>query len=310
MNQIKLYMKYYTNYDKIDMDIWEYVSTDGDEIEGIIDGTKESYTINYYFNRLKYQLVVNYYDVRTSEKIADSDKYAYNYEDEYNTNYDKIDLEYWEYVRTEGETPGIIYEDEEVDYYFTNKEFTLEVNYKDEETKENIAEPEISSHKYGEEYKTNDEKVDKKKWELVEIPENAEGKIEGDTEVTYYIYSKQHLNIPKYKLIVNYYEEGTDNKIAETKESIMYYQDKYITDYAIVDDKIWILVGMPDNYQGEILEDTVVNYYFKQVKINNPQTGTNQNNKTIIKIIGMISIILTIITIIYKFYLKRKIYKL
>ena len=298
-------MKYYTNYDKVDRDIWEYVSTDGDEIEGVITGEQESYTINYYFNRLKYRLKVNYYDDKTKKKIETSDKYAYNYEDEYTTNYDKVDTEYWEYVRTEGETPGRIYEDTEVDYYFKNNEYTIEVNYYDEETGEKIDDPEISSHKYDEEYKTNDDKIDKKKWELVEVPENAEGRVDGDIEVNYY-YRRR-----KYKIIVNYYEEGTENKIAESRESEANYGDKYITDYNNVDGKVWELVGMPDNYQGEIKEDTIVNYYFKQVEIKNPQTGTNQNNitKTIIPSIVLITIIF-ITGLIYRIHLKKKIYKI
>ena len=297
-------MNYYTNYDKIDMDVWEYVSTDGDAIEGKITGDQESYTINYYFNRLKYKLVVNYFDDKTKGKIAESDRYVYDYEDEYDTNYDKIDTNYWEYVRTEGETPGIIYEDERVDYYFTNNEYTVEVNFYDKDTGEKIDETEVESHKYDDEYKTNDDKIDKKKWELVEVPENAEGRVTEDTEVNYY-YKKV-----EYKLTVNYYEEGTENKIAESSEGIYYYEDEYITDYNKVDSTLWELVGMPDNYQGKITEDTVVNYYFKQVVIENPQTGTTQNNMPIIRITLVISTILITITFIYKIYLKKKIYKL
>ncbi len=304
-------MHYYTNYDKIDRDIWEYVSTDGDEVEGDIDGEQASYTINYYFNRLKYRLKVNYYDDKTKARIAKEDRYTYDYEDEYSTNYDKIDPEYWEYVRTEGETPGRIYEDTEVDYFFKTSEFRVLVNYYDKDTGEKIEESEVTSHKYDEEYKTNDDKIDKKKWELVEVPDNAEGRVHGDIEVNYYYKRRE------YKLKVNYYEEGTDKKVAESSEIVVYYGDKYVTDYGIVDGRIWKLVGMPDNYQGEVTGDIEVNYYFRKISgngssrpnINNPQTGPSQNI-IIIEITTMIAIILVIIITAYKKYLKKKIYKL
>ncbi len=295
-------MLYYTNYDKIDMEVWEYVSTDGDPVEGRITGDQESYTINYYFERLKYQLTVNYYDDETKEKIDKSDRAAYNYGDEYDTNYDKIDENYWEYVRTEGDTPGVIYEDEEVDYYFKNKEYTLEVNYYDEETGEKIEDPDISSHKFGEEYTTNDDKIDKKKWELVEEPANKEGTIEDDTEVNYY-YRRR-----KYKITVNYYEEGTEDKIIESRENEAYYGDKYITDYNGVDEDIWTLVSMPENYQGEVDGDIVVNYYFKQVVIENPPTGSAML-KIIIPSIIMV-VLLTSSIVIYRIYIKKKLYKI
>ena len=304
-------MNYYTNYDKIDRDVWEYVSTDGDEIEGVIDGEKESYTINYYFHRLKYKLLVNYFDDKTKAKIAESDRYIHNYKDKYVTNYDKIDENYWEYVRTEGETPGIIYEDTEADYYFKTNEFTILVNYYDKDTGEKIEDPEIESKKYGEEYTTNDDKVDKKKWDLVEVPNNAKGKVTGDIEVNYYY--KKH----EYKLKVNYYDKKTGNKIVETTESTVYYGDKYVTDYGIVDGRIWQLVGIPENYQGEVTGDIEVNYYFNRIGgtnsqqpgINNPQTGSNQNI-VIIEIVTVISIILIVINTIYKIYIKKKIYKI
>ncbi len=304
-------MNYYTNYDKIDSDVWEYVSQDGDGIEGEIDGNQESYTINYYFNRLKYRLLVNYYDDKTKAKISKGDRYIYNYQDKYTTNYEKIDPKYWEYVRTEGETPGVIYEDTGVDYYFKTSQFRILVNYYDKETGEKIDDPDVLSKKYGEEYTTNDDKIDKKKWELVEVPKNAKGIVDGDTEVNYY-YKKR-----EYKLIVNYYEEGTKNKIADSNENIFYYQDKYITDYSKIDSNVWKLVEMPENYQGEILEDTEVNYYFRRIgggsgsytPGKNPQTGPSQNI-IIIEIVTMIAIILVVIITTYKIYLKRKIYKL
>lgn len=295
-------MLYYTDYDKINMDVWEYASTDGDPIKGRITGDQKSYTINYYFNRLKYELVVNYYDDETKEKIAKSDRASYNYGDEYDTNYDKIDENYWEYVRTEGETPGVINEDKEIDYYFNNKEYTLEVNYYDEETGEKIDETEVSSHKFGDEYTTNDDKIDKKKWELVEEPENKEGTVEDDTTVNYY-YRRR-----KYKITVNYYEEGTENKIIDSSVSEAYYGDKYITDYNGVDEDVWTLVGMPENYQGEVDGDIIVNYYFKQVVIENPPTGV-----TAIKIIVPSIVLIAIITLTiigYRIVRKRRIYKI
>lgn len=74
-----------------------------------------------------------------------------------------------------------------------------------------------------------------------------------------------------YKLIVNYLKEGTNDSVAESKTFDYKLNDNYITDYPTIN-KLE-LVGIPNNANGTIIGDTVVNYYYRESLIENPNTG-------------------------------------
>ena len=65
---------------------------------------------------------------------------------------------------------------------------------------------------------------------------------------------------------------------------------------------------MPENYQGEVDGDVIVNYYFKQVVIENPPTGVTAM-KIIIPSIVLVTIV-SLTVIVYRILRKRKIYKI
>lgn len=114
-----------------------------------------------------------------------------------------------------------------------------------------------------------------------------------------------------YKLIVNYLKEGTNEKVSESKEEKYKLNDNYVTDYPTINNLE--LVGIPNNASGIIKENTIVNYYYGEQKleniivekpiIENPNTGKN----------GKFIIILMIPLLILIYYLRKfhkKIYKI
>ena len=104
----------------------------------------------------------------------------------------------------------------------------------------------------------------------------------------------------KYKVIVNYYEKGTNNKLADSKELTYYLNDEYKTDYSNIDSS-WALAETPSNASGVVNGNIVVDYYFTPVIIENPPTGM-----IVIPIITMV-VLLSGAIIIYKQH-KKKIY--
>ena len=105
----------------------------------------------------------------------------------------------------------------------------------------------------------------------------------------------------KYKLVVNYYEKGTNNKLAESKENTYYLNDEYKTDYNVVD-KNWDVTEIPKNASGKINSNIEINYYFTPVVIENPPTGM------LVIPFGLIILVVSIV-IIFKIN-KRKIFNI
>ncbi len=104
----------------------------------------------------------------------------------------------------------------------------------------------------------------------------------------------------KYKLIINYYKEGTMDKIVDSE--ILYYDpnEKYTTNVSKVTG-MWGLVKRPTNASGVMTENIEVNYYFK--KLINPDTGTS---------IGIILILCVSSFLVIAYFVKRykRVYKI
>lgn len=177
------------------------------------------------FSNTKSLIEVNYYlwtpDVGpTTEKVSDSESYVGDVGEEYKTA-PKTDIEY-EIVTNadyygeenvpEGLNPDDYYipdnstgtykegEKEVINYYYKEKTYTLTVHHyiagtndsvplKGSTTGEKVPDEITEDLAKGYEYTTSqapEDKIDYTIYELVETPENAEGIIEQDTEVTYY----------------------------------------------------------------------------------------------------------------------------
>lgn len=122
-------------------------------------------------------------------------------------------------------------------------------------------------------------------YELVKTPENANGKIvQGGTVVNYYYREivKEDVNMKKDGLTVNFYKEGTKDKLADSVVE----GDKVIgSDYTTTPKEIqgrvenedlpdrtvkrvisYVLTGTPENANGKIVSGgTIVDYYYREV---------------------------------------------
>ena len=213
-------------------------------------------------------------------------------------------------VGTPENAQGKISESETVvNYYYrevikedvTMKKDGLTVNFYKEGTKDKLADSIIETDKViGSNYTTmpavipvkvvTEELPDRMvtrtiSYELVKTPENANGKIaQGGTIVDYYYREvvKEDVNMKKDGLTVNFYKEGTKEKLADSVVE----GDKVIgSDYSTVAKEIpgreevldysdrtvkrmisYVLTGKPENAEGKIVSGgTIVDYYYREV---------------------------------------------
>lgn len=216
----------------------------------------------------------------------------------------------YELVNTPENAQGKISESETiVNYYYREvvkedvsmKKDGLTVNFYKEGTKDKLADSIVEIDKViGSDYTTmsavipfkvvTEELPDRTvtrtiSYELVKTPENANGKIvQGGTIVNYYYREivKEDVNMKKDGLTVNFYKEGTKDKLADSVVE----GDKVIgSDYTTTPKEIqgrvenedlpdrtvkrvisYVLTGTPENANGKIVSGgTVVDYYYREV---------------------------------------------
>lgn len=92
-----------------------------------------------------------------------------------------------------------------------------------------------------------------------------------------------------YKVIVNYLKEGTNEPVTETKILEYKLNDNYTTDYPTIINLE--LVSIPDNASGIVTGNLVVNYYYREQVIENPDTGANAKYIIIILTFPLIGLI-------------------
>ncbi|MBR3249811.1 MAG: Cna B-type domain-containing protein, partial [Clostridia bacterium] len=118
-------------------------------------------------------------------------------------NYGKTPFEQFmqDYYIPENATGEFKAETQEINYYYKEITYTLTVKHLIEGTEESVpsitggtVEDEITDNysKNSEYETTNSNQVDYSKYQLVEVPENATGTIQGDTEVRYYYRQIEH----------------------------------------------------------------------------------------------------------------------
>lgn len=216
----------------------------------------------------------------------------------------------YELVNTPENAQGKISESETiVNYYYREvvkedvsmKKDGLTVNFYKEGTKDKLADSIVEIDKViGSDYTTisavipfkvvTEELPDRTvtrtiSYELVKTPENANGKIvQGGTIVNYYYREivKEDVNMKKDGLTVNFYKEGTKDKLADSVVE----GDKVIgSDYTTTPKEIqgrvenedlpdrtvkrvisYVLTGAPENAKGKIVAGgNVVDYYYREV---------------------------------------------
>lgn len=273
---------------KEDFENYEYDYNESDTNDGKNSGVvNKNITVNYYYKK-KATVTVNYYKEGTTEKLADSDTLNKYYGDTYDvTSYkdnNNVPSKY-EYTRftsnTTDELTGTVYTDEiRINYYYKLKDSKVVINYLEDGTNNKLAESTIISTKYDNKYDVTSYKNNSNissKYEYIRFESNPSdtltGTVNQDTVTINYYYK-----LKKSKIIINYYKEGTTEKLADTTTLNQIYDDKYdVTSYkdnkSISMDYIYVsYTSTPENaLSGIVSQDTItVNYYYalKEATIN------------------------------------------
>ena len=244
------------------------------EVPSNADGsmTKEDIKVTYYYVHISGGVIVNHIDIKTGKQLLNETKEEGYEGDPYETHEENIpeyDLVKEKYP--ENAVGKMTIEPTRVTYYYIKKT-EVNVKYVDKETGEEIDEPtNIPGHE-GDDYTT--EPKDVPGYDLVEEPENKDGTMTADpTEVIYY-YKRPA------KVIVNYYDIDTKEKLADEIEITGHQNDDYATEPK--DIKYYEIAKIPENKEGkmivtvtkdendkEIVDDTTyVNYYYRKLVFN------------------------------------------
>lgn len=275
---------------KEDFENYEYDYNESDTNDGKNSGVvNKNITVNYYYKK-KATVTVNYYKEGTTEKLADSDTLNKYYGDTYDVstneykNKSTIPSKY-EYTRftsnTTDELAGTVYIDEiRINYYYKLKDAKIVINYLEDKTNSKLAESTVINTKYDNKYDVTSYKDNSNvasKYEYMRFESNPSdaltGTVNQDTVTINYYY-----NLKKAKIIINYYKEGTTEKLADTTTLNQIYDDKYdVTSYKdnksiSMDYRYVSYTSTPENaLSGIVSQDTItVNYYYalKEATIN------------------------------------------
>lgn len=265
---------------KEDFENYEYDYNESDTNDGKNSGVvNKNITVNYYYKK-KATVTVNYYKEGTTEKLADSDTLNKYYGDTYDvTSYkdnNNVSSKY-EYTRftsnTTDELAGTVYIDEiRINYYYKLKDAKIVINYLEDKTNSKLAESTVINTKYDNKYDVTSYKNNSNissKYEYIRFESNPSdaltGTVNQDVVTINYYY-----NLKKAKIIINYYKEGTTEKLADTTTLNQTYDDKYdVTSYKdneniSTDYKYINYTSTPENaVSGIVSQDVItVNYYY------------------------------------------------
>ena len=244
------------------------------EVPSNADGsmTKENIRVTYYYVHTSGGVIVNHIDIKTGKKLLDETKEKGYEGDPYETHEENIsgyDLVKEKYPgnATGKMTRGQI----RVTYYYIKKT-EVNVKYVDKETGEEIDEPmNIPGHE-GDDYTTAPKDIPG--YDLVEKTENKDGTMTVDPIEVIYYYKRPA------KVIVNYYDIDTKEKITDEIEITGHQNDNYTTEQK--DIKYYEISKVPENKEGkmivtvtrnengkEFVENTIyVNYYYRKLIFN------------------------------------------
>ena len=244
------------------------------EVPSNSDGsmTKEDIKVTYYYVHISGGVIVNHIDIKNGKQLLDETKEEGYEGDPYETHEENIpeyDLVKEKYP--ENATGKMTIEPTKVTYYYIKKT-EVNVKYVDKVTGEEIDEPtNILGHE-GDDYTT--EPKDVPGYDLVEEPENKDGTMTADPIDVIYYYKRPA------KVIVNYYDIDTKEKLADEIEITGHQNDDYTTEQK--DIKYYEIAKVPENKEGkmvvtvtkdengkDIVDDTTyVNYYYRKLIFN------------------------------------------
>ena len=236
------------------------------------DMTKDEITVTYYYVHVSGGVIVNHIDIKTGKQLIDEAKEEGYEGDPYETHeenipeYDLVKEQYPENAKGK-----MTIDPTRVTYYYI-KITEVNVKFVDKETGEEIEEPtNIPGHE-GDDYTT--EPKDVPGYDLIEEPENKDGTMTADPIDVIYYYKRPA------KVIVNYYDIDTDEKIAREVEIDGHQNDEYTTKEKNI--QYYKIEKVPENKDGkmevtvtkdedgnEVVNDiTYVNYYYRKLVFN------------------------------------------
>lgn len=282
----------FLKYDNIGVVTTPSISPIGTITSSTVDNNN-NITINFYY-RKKSKITINYMDKYTNNKIdgISSDVINNHYGDSYNTEESRTEKEKntifndYDYTNEYAITPentslnGTINIDNIIVNYYYKKKATIKVNYYKEGTTEKLADSDTLIKYYGDtydvstnEYKNKSTIPSKYEYSSVNPSNEVKGTVNQDTVTINYYYK-----LKKSKIIINYYKEGTTEKLADTTTLNQTYDDKYdVTSYKdnksiSMDYRYVSYTSTPENaLSGIVSQDTItVNYYYalKEATIN------------------------------------------
>lgn len=242
-----------TDYDVTDTANKQIACYNIDSVEGASKGfITDDVEIIVYYTAKDTSVIVNYID-SNGKTLANSETIHGKVFDNYTTEKKNI----YGYVLTETPTnaKGIMTEDIiVVDYIYSLKPADVIANYKTE-AGEQLAESIQIDGKVFDTYNT--EQMDFYGYELIEVPENAAGKMSEETIIVDYIYKLKDTSVT-----VNYIDTE-NNKLADS--NVIY--GKVFSEYETAPKNIqyYSLLVMPENSTGKMSEENIViNYVYSR----------------------------------------------
>ena len=274
-----------------------------------INLSKEEQTLIYYYEPVYTGLIENHIDEQT-ERILETETHEIQVGEDYNipskefAGYDLVESKLPENAKgTMGE------ELVTVNYYYIKKA-VLEVNYIDKLTGEPLTEQIVDETKHeGDEYTTEQKTFEG--YDLIEVPSNANGTIEVETDeegnitnnrtvVTYY-YAKKSAGVEEHHIDLRTGEELEEPTLHQGHIGDEYnIPSKDFLSYQVVTVDEEGNSMLPENSIGKMTEEKiVVNYYYnqpakvivhyvekatgKEIEETNPETGELQNSQVLIE---------------------------
>ena len=251
----------YAEDEVIDINGYNFDSYDK---EKITIGTKEDENVIhlYYTRRTDLGYVVNYLEKGTN-KVITGQKTVENmtYGTEVFSINDVITIYGYNYDSADKESIIIGTGENVINLYFTKKDTKVTVHFYEEGTTTKVSGDVTIEGKVFDRYETEAARDVASKYELIGTPENSTGKMTEEEIVVTYYYRKKAT-----KVIVHFYEEGTNNKLSENVVIEGRVDDRYTTTAATDVPAKYELSVTPDNSTGNMTEEIIEVTYFYRVK--------------------------------------------
>ena len=202
----------------------------------------------------------------TTDEVIYGNTFSSNKED-----FENYENDYYESDADDGQNSGVVNKNITVNYYY-KKKATVTVNYYKEGTTEKLADSDTLNKYYGDtydvstnEYKNKSTIPSKYEYSSVNPSNEVTGTITKSSIIINYYYKLKDA-----KIVINYLEDKTNNKLAESTVIDKKYDDKYdVTNYKdnkniSTDYKYVSYTSTPENtISGTVSQDTIiVNYYY------------------------------------------------